>query len=265
MIKLKDILFEVGEGSATPFQFNRKGNFGSFFKSLKSSATINKYTPHKDFVYEIIGDKARYLVKFRCILKKKNTMVLRLPGDDYEPTNVKYQMIVSVSFNVKGAKGEHETGLGEIYRLMSTVIETVTDFIKGLDDDIKIESIHIYPKADESGNDSDIDSKRGRIYLAYINKNIGKLPGKWASFKYTDRVELKDMLNESTKTEYIIWGVPPGKKDEQILFTKAKSMGEAKKVIETLTQKHGCKKCRVQTIDLSQDTDFSQEFGKAIK
>jgi hypothetical protein len=78
-------------------------------------------------------------------------------------------------------------------------------------------------------------------------------------------IRLKDILKETTKTEYIIWGVPPGKKDEQILFTKAKSMSEAKQVIEILTQKHECKKCRVQTIDLSQDTDFSQEFGKAIK
>ena len=77
-------------------------------------------------------------------------------------------------------------------------------------------------------------------------------------------IRLKDILKETTKTEYIVWGVPPGKKDEQILFTNAKSMSEAKKVIEILAQKHGCKKCRVQTIDLSQDTDFSQEFGKTI-
>jgi hypothetical protein len=78
-------------------------------------------------------------------------------------------------------------------------------------------------------------------------------------------IKLKDLLNESTKTEYIVWGIPPGKREEEILYTKAKSSGEAKKVCDILTQKHGCKKCRVQTLNLSQDTDFSQEFGNAIK
>ena len=78
-------------------------------------------------------------------------------------------------------------------------------------------------------------------------------------------IKLKQILLESTKTEYIVWGIPPGKKDEEILYTKAKSSGEAKKVCDILTQKHGCKKCRVQTLNLSQDTDFSQEFGNTIK
>jgi hypothetical protein len=78
-------------------------------------------------------------------------------------------------------------------------------------------------------------------------------------------ISLKTILSESTKTEYIVWGIPPGKRDEEILYTKAKSSGEAKKVIDILTQKHGCKKCRVQVLNLSQDTDFSQEFGNTVK
>jgi len=78
-------------------------------------------------------------------------------------------------------------------------------------------------------------------------------------------ISLKNILSESTKTEYIVWGIPPGKRDEEILFTKAKSSGEAKKVCDILTQKHGCKKCRVQVLNLSQDTDFSKEFGNTIK
>ena len=77
-------------------------------------------------------------------------------------------------------------------------------------------------------------------------------------------IKLKQILLESTKTEYIVWGIPPGKKDEEILYTKAKSSGEAKKVCDILTQKHGCKKCRVQTLNLSQDTDFSKEFGNTV-
>ena len=78
-------------------------------------------------------------------------------------------------------------------------------------------------------------------------------------------ISLKTILSESTKTEYIVWGIPPGERDEEILYTKAKSSSEAKKVCDILTQKHGCKKCRVQTLNLSQDTDFSKEFGNTVK
>lgn len=64
-------------------------------------------------------------------------------------------------------------------------------------------------------------------------------------------------VKESTKTEYIVWGIPPNKSEEEILYTKAKSNSEARKVCDILTKRHGCKKCRVQTLDLSQDTDLS--------
>ena len=37
-------------------------------------------------------------------------------------------------------------------------------------------------------------------------------------------IRLQNILSESTKTEYIVWGVPPGKRDEEILYTKAKSI-----------------------------------------
>ena len=193
MISLKKILSEVGEGSAKPFSYNRKGNFSSFFKSLKTASTIDKYTKQKDFVYEVIGDKSRYLVKFACILRKKNPMILVLPGQKRkDPPKDKYEMEVSIGFNVKRARDEYETGFGEMYSLMATVIETIKDFVKGVDDDIKVNGIHIYPKADFKGLESDVDSKRGRIYLSYIKKNIGKLPGKWSAFQYNDRIEVKN-------------------------------------------------------------------------
>jgi len=71
-----------------------------------------------------------------------------------------------------------------------------------------------------------------------------------------------DEIEESVKKEYIVWGIPPGKKDEEILFTKAKNMGEAKKVCDVLEKKHNCKKCRVQTLDLSTTPDFTNVFNE---
>jgi len=65
--------------------------------------------------------------------------------------------------------------------------------------------------------------------------------------------------------EYIVWGVPPNKKDEEILFTKAESSKEAQQVCKILTEKHGCKNCRVQVLDLSGNADFSKMFTSTIK
>jgi hypothetical protein len=64
--------------------------------------------------------------------------------------------------------------------------------------------------------------------------------------------------------EFIIWGIPPGKVHEDLLYTKAKSMQEAKQVIKILETKHGCTKCRVHVLDLSAKPDFasSRLFNK---
>ena len=79
--------------------------------------------------------------------------------------------------------------------------------------------------------------------------------------------ELRQIVKEEIKKlneakEYIVWGIPPNQKDEEILFTKAKSQSEAQKVCDILEKKHGCKKCRVQVLDLSTEPDFKNVFNE---
>ena len=62
----------------------------------------------------------------------------------------------------------------------------------------------------------------------------------------------EEQVNEGKK-EFVIWGIAPGKSSEEILYTKAKSSSEAKKIIKILMSKHGVKKARVQVLDLTQD------------
>ena len=77
-------------------------------------------------------------------------------------------------------------------------------------------------------------------------------------------MKLKKIIKE-IKEEYVIWGVPPGKRDEEILYTKAKSMSEANRIRKVLESKYNCTKTRVQTIDLSAEFDLGKEFTRAIK
>jgi len=53
--------------------------------------------------------------------------------------------------------------------------------------------------------------------------------------------------------EFIIWGIPPGKSSEEVLFTQAKSVREAKKVIKKLTDKHQVSEARIQVLDLAEN------------
>jgi len=74
---------------------------------------------------------------------------------------------------------------------------------------------------------------------------------------------LNDILKETK--EFVIWGIAPGKKWEEVLFTKAKNMGEAKKVLQILTSKHGVKKGRITVLDLEQDPSEFWKSGKMFE
>jgi len=77
-------------------------------------------------------------------------------------------------------------------------------------------------------------------------------------------IKLKDLIVESKK-EFVIWGIPPNKSSEQILYTKAKSHSEAKKVVKILTDKHGIKKARIQILDLEQDPSAFWKSDKVFE
>lgn len=62
--------------------------------------------------------------------------------------------------------------------------------------------------------------------------------------------------------EYVIWGIPQDKQDEEILFTKAQSKIEAERVCRILEIKYKVKKCRIQIVDLSTFPDFTETLNK---
>jgi hypothetical protein len=54
--------------------------------------------------------------------------------------------------------------------------------------------------------------------------------------------------------EYVIWGIPPGQADETILLAEPNgkpitSIEAAQRFLERLETKHGCTRCRIQTLD----------------
>lgn len=63
------------------------------------------------------------------------------------------------------------------------------------------------------------------------------------------------------KKEFVIWGIAPNTTEEDILFTKAETMEEAKRVLNILTNQHNCKECRIQVIDFTKVINFTKTIN----
>lgn len=79
---------------------------------------------------------------------------------------------------------------------------------------------------------------------------------------YIRKMVISEILKETANNiEYVIWGVPPGKTDEDLLVSKLEGktvtdLKIAERVKDVLETKHGCKNVRIQTVNMS-DNDFS--------
>jgi hypothetical protein len=82
-----------------------------------------------------------------------------------------------------------------------------------------------------------------------------------------DYIKTDDLngIHEDTEKEYPIWGIPPGKNSEELLYTKATSKRQASKIAKILTDKHKCKKVRIQTLDLAQNPSDIWDSEKLFK
>ena len=52
--------------------------------------------------------------------------------------------------------------------------------------------------------------------------------------------------------EFAIWGIPPNKTEEDLLFTKATSMKDAEQYVKILTLNFGVTKARIQVLDMTE-------------
>ena len=69
------------------------------------------------------------------------------------------------------------------------------------------------------------------------------------------------------RTEFVHWGIPKGKEDEEILFTKSRTLEDAEKIKEVLSSEFNCREVRIQTIEFSAtgEKELSNFFNNAYK
>ena len=159
MIRLKDILYEIGDASAKPFAFK---------KTDGDSAEEYKGNDMTELIYEFTTDKqTKYTVSI-----------------DLDAMRTPRTISSEVDFGAQTAGGGYsldDTNMGEQYRVMSTIKDIVFDFIEEWQEHWYIHNLEVAPIKSTDGDDDDtdsidgVDSRRGKLYLAYIKKNLPKL------------------------------------------------------------------------------------------
>jgi hypothetical protein len=139
MIKLRDILKEVGEATTTPYKWKKA--------STKEDVVYFTFTTDQGSIYKVALDNYVY--------------------EDFYDNNKEYPAI-EVSFGIKenGAYSPSTvTNKGEMYRVMSTIVDIIKDY---LNRNKMIKAI-IYQPLKKEGEKG---FKRNDLYMAYIKKQI---------------------------------------------------------------------------------------------
>lgn len=229
---------EIGDASAKPFKVKGPSPKQVLKDMVKAQGDLTHddgwYDDDENHVWYFDGDKGQsYTIEISWNTKKKMGKPRRFIKNP--ATYRKHEMrmnigfyadskpIAGTEFNIDDEDDkERTTNLGEQYRILATVIDTVIPIINEVTKVFSIDTIYIIPKADE-GEEESIDNRRGRFYLPYLKKAIKKLNDKVTvtedkynggyiiqpghRYSTADRLEIR---NESTVNEIGDRSVEPG-------------------------------------------------------
>mgnify|MGYP003678104182 FL=1 len=174
MIRLKDILKEIGDGGSIPFDHKLlKPILSTLEKGIGAGSDWRdgNWTKSEFTVQYLIRGSVNYKVKIACNVKK------RLPRPFDGKNKYKGDLQCNVGFDVAGESDEATTNLNEQYRLMATLSNIIVEFLETISDTWFLTEMYIMPKADEDNGDTRTDNKRGKFYQAYIDKQIKRVDG----------------------------------------------------------------------------------------
>jgi hypothetical protein len=180
-------LNEIGDSSVKAFPWKVVTSYKKYFDEcieigenhLKSGGESMQWIPmEKNFEFEIKGEKAVYTAVMICSIHRRIQLMLK-PGAKRD--SKRWTLECSFHFDIKGSKKEINTNLNEHFQLMAALTECAIDFIHHASEVFKLDRVDINAKADDSDEEAKLDSKRGRLYLAYIKGNIRKLQGDWTA------------------------------------------------------------------------------------
>jgi hypothetical protein len=194
-------LYEDRDASAKAFAWKAVTNLekweniakeGVKDKRVSGSSEDIYFEMPEPFTYEFTSDTTNttYVVGVNAAIRKNLRLIFfgnkNKKKDDFKG----FSMMAGIGFNVKGEKEEKTTNLNELFRVMSTVLQCAIDFIEKITNskDFSLTEFHMMPKLDKEGQKG-VDSRRGKLYKAYIKNSVEKLKSKISKNFY---VEQKD-------------------------------------------------------------------------
>ncbi|MDC3250436.1 hypothetical protein OAU24_00860 [bacterium] len=95
--------------------------------------------------------------------------------------------------------GDDAINKGEQYKILATLTDIIIQLVTRVNDidSTTLDLVKFYAKDDTEGKYANPDSKRGKLYQAFINKNLSKLPGDWKMSTSDEVIMLSPVINEA--------------------------------------------------------------------
>jgi phosphopantetheine adenylyltransferase len=199
-------LNEIGDASSKIFNYKKiEGPKPDFFRRVVDA---NKEDVDFNVIYEFETDLGTlYKVELECeyysLSMNRDYGVKGGTGDDLE---------VEINFYADGDQRMTSTNKGEQYSVMATITDIIINWINEWDKYFYINYIWIEPKVENDEEDKDaINSQRGRLYKAYLEKSLSKLNKDYKIYQKTDAFKIlptfenpsiPKKVNEKTKDPF---------------------------------------------------------------
>jgi len=170
MIKLKDILYEIGDASVKPFKW--KKTYGMDAKQFKEKQSKSRFLEDiTDFnTFEFTTDKGTVYV-----LDIEIESVYNPATQKFDLGDIDCEMDFSTK-NHAGTPSMDATNRHEQYAVMSTITDIAIQWVNEWDKELYVNKITVDPIKDEDDDSygDRTDNQRGRLYYAFMKKQISK-------------------------------------------------------------------------------------------
>ena len=181
---------EIGDASAKAFNWKEDDNTSRKMKKLAEKVLkmeVGEYEKDR-FIYKFENDNGqKYTVFFDGWFQRVDPgFSFDIPGSKPKNNEDQYDSSFTLAFDTEEGylsfdpnRKELDTNRGETFRIMSTVTEIAFDFLeKAEKSGYPVKTVTFTGKGDDGGADGIETTKRGRMYLMYVKKQLKNLKTK---------------------------------------------------------------------------------------
>ena len=190
-----DSLNEIGDASAAKLEWN-PAQIEKIAKEIERKAANQEEDTVEYYdmlpAIEVISPESR--TRYRVTV---DASVDKPTGWSESPIPPPPSITLRVDFTTEEG-GDNVINKGEQYKILATLTDIIIQLINRVNeiDSTTLDLVKFYAKDDTEGKYANSDSKRGKLYQAFINKNLSKLPGDWKMSTSNEVIMLSPVVSE---------------------------------------------------------------------